>query len=321
LGADTLTGNNGNDLLIGGDNNDTLSGGAGNDVLRGGIGNNDSMDGGAGTEDMLDFSDGTLAINFVLNQGSGSHAIANGTGNLGNNDTYQNMEGVIGTSLADTISGLSNANDIFRGGGGNDILDGGAGTDLLDYSDATAGLNVTLQQGAGPFTMTVAGDGTDTYSNMEGVIGSAFNDTINGSGLNDVLRGGGGNDTLNGNAGVDILTGGAGADTLTGGGGADTFVFNSALNNVDTITDFDATVDHIQLDPTIFGAIGATLDANEFVSAPGANPGDSNDYILFDPTTGDLYYDSDGTGGQAKILIAHVNVVNGALGPSDFIIG
>jgi Ca2+-binding RTX toxin-like protein len=170
--------------------------------------------------------------------------------------------------------------------------------------------------------MTVASDGTDTYSNMEGVIGSAFDDVINGSGLNDVLRGGGGNDTINGGAGVDIITGGPGADTLTGGTGADTFVFNSPLNNVDTITDFDANgIDKIDLDPTVFSAIGATLDANEFVSAPGANPADSNDYILFDPTTGDLYYDPDGTGGQAKILIAHVNVVNGTLDPSDFIIG
>jgi len=71
-GADTLAGNGGNDLLIGGDNNDTLTGGAGNDILRGGIGNNDSMDGGAGTEDMLDFSDGSVAVNFTPDMPSGS---------------------------------------------------------------------------------------------------------------------------------------------------------------------------------------------------------------------------------------------------------
>ena len=57
------------------------------------------MDGGAGTEDLLDFSDGTVAVNFTLVQSAASTSITNGTGGLGNNDTYQNIEGVIGTSL------------------------------------------------------------------------------------------------------------------------------------------------------------------------------------------------------------------------------
>lgn len=59
----------------------------------------------------------------------------------------------------------------------------------------------------------------------------------------------------------------------------------------------------------------------QFASTPGANFADANDYVLFDPTTGDLYYDPDGSGGQAKIPIAHVMIVNGTLDPGDFIIG
>ena len=84
------------------------------------------------------------------------------------------MEGVIGTSLNDTITG-SAGNDIIRGGGGNDTLNGGAGTaDLLDLSDATAGVTLTLvQSGVGTaVNLSAAGLGTDTYSNFEGVIGS-----------------------------------------------------------------------------------------------------------------------------------------------------
>ena len=76
---------------------------------------------------------------------------------------------------------------------------------------------------------------------MEGVIGSAFADTLTGSSSGDTIRGGGGNDTINAGGGNDRIEGGQGADNLTGGNGNDVFVFNTALNAVDTIADFDAT--------------------------------------------------------------------------------
>jgi VCBS repeat-containing protein len=320
--ADTLTGNAGNDLLIGGDANDTLSGGDGNDVLRGGLGNNDSMDGGNGTEDMLDFSDGTVAVTFTLDQTAGSHSITNGTGGLGNNDTYQNIEGVIGTSSADTITGSNTANDILRGGGGNDVLDGAGGTgDLLDLSDATAGFTINFSQGVSQ-SVTASGIGTDTYSNFEGVIGSAFNDTINGSSGNDILRGGGGNDVIDGGAGNDTITGGTGADTMTGGIGNDVFVFNSPTNAVDTITDFEANgADKLQLDDAIFTQLTpGALSAANFVSNSGGVAGDANDYILFDSDTGNLYYDADGNGAGQRILIATITVAAGTIDPTDILI-
>jgi hypothetical protein len=77
---------------------------------------NDDMDGDVGSEDLLDFSDGTAALAgataFTLVQSGGFTSIANGSGGLGNNDRYVNIEGVIGTSLNDTITG-SNGNDII----------------------------------------------------------------------------------------------------------------------------------------------------------------------------------------------------------------
>ena len=327
-GADTLTGNSGDDLLVGGDQNDTLSGGAGNDILRGGIGNSDTMDGGAGSEDLLDFSDGTLGVIFTLVQSAASTSIANGTGGLGNNDTYQNIEGVIGSSLNDSITG-SSGNDILRGGGGNDTLNGAGGTDLIDFTDGTSGINFTLVQSAGATVANLAsaGLGTDTYSNFEGVIGTAFADTLTGSNSNDELRGGSGNDTISGLGGNDRIIGGDGADILTGGLGNDTFVFSSALNNVDTITDFNANAtDKIELDDATFTAlIAGSLNSANFAANSGGNAVDANDFILFDTATGDLFYDADGSGAAAKILFAHIDLgglIGGtpALDATDFII-
>lgn len=50
-GDDTVTGGSGEDFIKGGDGNDTLNGGPGDDNLFGGKGNNDTCNGGAGTED------------------------------------------------------------------------------------------------------------------------------------------------------------------------------------------------------------------------------------------------------------------------------
>jgi VCBS repeat-containing protein len=317
--SDTLIGSGGNDVLVGGDGNDVLVGGAGNDVLRGGVGSNDSMDGGAGTEDLLDFSDGSVAVTFTLAQGGTSaspNMIANGTGDLGNNDTYFNMEGVIGTALGDTLTG-SSSNDIIRGGGGNDTLSGGSGTDLIDFSDGTAGITgitafTLVNNGVGTaFNTGAAGLGTDTYSGFEGVIGTAFADTLNGSALADTLRGGGGNDVISGNGGNDVLAGGDGADTLTGGAGNDTFVFNTAPNAVDSIQDFSAnSADMIELSSTVFSGIGAggTLAAADFATGDASTVVGADVNVIYDSNTGNLYYDSDGSGSGGRTLFANVTI-------------
>ncbi|MET3440641.1 VCBS repeat-containing protein [Variovorax paradoxus] len=325
-GNDDLTGSGGNDLLVGGGGDDTLSGGAGNDVLRGGTGNGDTMDGGAGSEDLLDFSDGTVAVNFTLVQSAGSTSIANDTGGLGQNDVYQNIEGVIGTSLADTLTG-STSNDIIRGGAGNDILDGASGNaDLLDFSGGQAGLTFTLMQSSSAtnFNTGAAGLGTDSYKNFEGVIGTTFADTITGSASNDQLRGGGGNDVINGLAGDDRIVGGAGADILTGGADNDTFVFDSAPNAVDSVTDFNASGsaasgDLVELSLGTFTALttasGNTLSAAEFASSDGGGAGDmvgAGVHVIYDSATGNLYYDADGQSAANRTLVATLTLTNPA---------
>ena len=77
------------------------------------------------------------------------------------------------------------------------------------------------------------GDGTDTLSSIENLIGSDFVDTLSGTGGDNTISGGGntddvkgfsGNDTLNGDAGNDTLNGGASNDTLNGGDDNDTLI-------------------------------------------------------------------------------------------------
>jgi large repetitive protein len=134
----------------------------------------------------------------------------------------------------------------------------------------------------------------------------------------------GGDDTaIGGGSALDTFIGGEGNDTLTGGSSADTFRFNTALNsatNVDTITGFQANgTDHIQLGTSIFASLsGSILASANFAANAGGNAADGNDYILYDTSTGNLYYDADGNGGGAKTLFAKLTGVTGTVDNTDF---
>jgi Ca2+-binding RTX toxin-like protein len=70
-------------------------------------------------------------------------------------------------------------NDTLDGGVDNDTLDGGEGFDFADYSSATGGVTVDLltQQDSGAASGAA---GNDILVNIEGIIGSNFNDTLEG---------------------------------------------------------------------------------------------------------------------------------------------
>jgi len=103
-----------------------------------------------------------------------------------------------------------------------------------------------------------------------------------------------------GHGGGDLLNGGGGIDTLTGGTGGDVFQFNTAPSK-DQITDFETGLDAIALRKSTFAALGATLDATEFVIGPAAL--DAGDHLIFNPTTRVLFYDADGNGAaQAQAI-------------------
>ena len=117
--------------------------------------------------------------------------------------------------------------------------------------------------------------GNDT---MDGGLG---NDKLLSGIGNDLLQGDQGRDVLQGQAGNDTLVGGLGKDALSGGVGADVFLFHSALDGGDKITDFAAGTDHIGLDAAGFGLV-ALVDGINFVSGPGAVATSAVPSVLYD---------------------------------------
>jgi Ca2+-binding RTX toxin-like protein len=156
-------------------------------------------------------------------------------------------------------------------------------------------------------------EGNDTITGTTGndtIFGLGGNDVVFGDSGADSIVGGAGNDSLNGNAGADWLEGGAGNDALSGGGDQDSFVFREfGAANADTVADFASNWDMLRFDASAFTALGgaghfATGDAR-FYAAAGANAGhDADDRLIYDTTTGQLYYDADGNGAGAAQLIA-----------------
>lgn len=241
-GNDTVSGGGSADTMIGKDGNDSMDGGAGDDHIHGGAGN-DTVTGGTGN-DLLYGGDGTDTLDYGSDGAGVTVDLAAGTATDGNSDTdtLDGFENVTGSAYADTLTGdggantLSggNGNDVLTGGAGDDTLAGGGGTDTADYSDAAAGVTVSLLDG----TADDGEGGSDTLTNIENVIGSAFADTITGSNAANILDGGagddlilgvGGNDTLYGGDGDDTLHGNGGTDTIDGGAGSDTVAYAFAL--------------------------------------------------------------------------------------------
>ncbi len=319
-----IAGNNAANILNGGAGNDRLTGGAGDDRLIGGAGS-DNMDGGTGNDtyvvDSLGdvvtefYSEGidtvessityTLGLNLENLTLTGSAAI-NGTGNALDNTIY-------GNSGNNTLTGGA-GNDFLNGGLGNDTMLGGTGNDT--YVVDSAGDIITELFSAG--TDTVQSSITYTLgSNLENLTltGSA---AINGTGntQNNVIIGNSGNNILNGDLGNDTLYGGLGNDTLTGGAGSDYFVFNTAPNaatNKDTVTDFATGVDKLLFSKAVFTGLGSIvtgLSAAQFWSGAGvAAAHDATDRIIYNTTTGALYYDADGAGGVAAVQVALLGTV------------
>jgi Ca2+-binding RTX toxin-like protein len=98
----------------------------------------------------------------------------------------------------------------------------------------------------------------DTRGGNDNLSGGEGDDILYGQGGNDTLSGGVGNDILVGGAGDDVLIGGTGNDILTGGSGADLFVWNSMDSATDTVTDFNATEDALDL-----SGLFSDLETNE----------------------------------------------------------
>ncbi len=277
-----------------------------------------------GGVDTIDFSWVSVAQLIDLNPETYSD-VAGLVGNLGiARGTV--IENAIGGSGSDRIYGNAAANvltggagnDILYGRGGKDTLNGGAGNDIYIMSDTgdrivdASGvdkINASVSISLGSYTavenLVLTGSG-----NING-LGNGLANVLTGNGGNNVLNGAGGKDTISGGAGADRLYGGLGNDKLTGGTGADAFVFNTTLNsssNVDTVTDFSVADDTIWLENAVFKTLTKTgaLASSAFFASTAGVAHDSNDRIIYETDTGNLYYDSNGNAAGGQVLFAHL---------------
>ena len=234
-----------------------------------------------------------------------------------------------GTGQSETIGGTIRADKIYAGGGndavigrsGNDYIDGGTGADNMaggrgndtfivdsrkDKVVETKAHGSDLVKSSVSFTLPanveklqLTGD-----SDINGTGNSRVN-TITGNSGDNKLKGKGGNDNLVGSGGDDYLDGGTGRDTLTGGDGADKFVFTATVksSNADVITDFDVASDTIVLSSKVFKALalGTITDEDAAYSTDGDAAAAR---IIYNSTTGELFYDKDGAGGAGDVKIA-----------------
>jgi serralysin len=124
-GDDTLTGGAIADNLDGGSGDDRISGGGGDDQLIGGLGD-DTVDGGAGV-DLFNIYVETLR---PIGEGSTVDLATGLTSGAIGNDRISNVENILGSRYADTLTGDAGANSI-NGNGGADTIVGGDGADTL----------------------------------------------------------------------------------------------------------------------------------------------------------------------------------------------
>ncbi|MFB0871988.1 MULTISPECIES: hypothetical protein [unclassified Sphingobium] len=271
-GNDTINGNGGNDTLVGGAGVDIITGGQGNDSLYGGTGD-DNLNGGVGTDSLYgedgddlirggddadyilggagsdelhgEFGADTIygeggddriyggADNDYISAGDGADYVEAGDGD----DTVDGGYGadrIVGGAGNDNLNG-SYDDDILEGGEGNDTLIGSYGWDMASYANSNQAVIIDLSAASNVYALG-GNSGTDTLIDIEGIIGSAFNDTLIGTDGDNVFEGGAGNDWLEARGGVDTLsyvsaaagitislastaaqvTGGAGTDTISG---------------------------------------------------------------------------------------------------------
>ncbi|CCI09447.1 beta strand repeat-containing protein [Microcystis aeruginosa] len=216
-GNDVLNGGVGNDQLYGGNGNDLLNGDSGHDYFTSDEGNNDTINGGAGSDSYhADYSYGSSGLTMTYDT-AGSGTITVGT----ETDTFTSIEsfnGFKGTDYNDVIFGGTAVGyyEHLYGREGNDTISGNAGADIIDGEDG--------------------------------------NDVLNGGADNDDLYGGNGNDTLQGTDGgtgeYDDLVGGSGNDRFILADTTKTF-YDDGLTATEGTSDYAEIADFSTIDDTI----------------------------------------------------------------------
>ncbi|WP_445505332.1 hypothetical protein [Microvirga sp. G4-2] len=294
---DTLTGDQSSNVLYGAAGNDTLDGRAGADILYGDAGNDTYF-----VDDAFDLVIESARQGTDTVYASTSYALS----------ASAEVEVLRTTNTSATtainLTGSSTAN-IILGNAGANRLDGKMGADTL-YG--YGGNDIYYVDSALDQVIEAAGYGTDTvYASTSHVLGASASvetlSTISASATTTInLTGNSIANTLIGNAGANYLTGKAGNDVLTGGKGKDTFVFDTTLSataNVDTVRDFVAADDTIRLENAVFRGLKTTGTLAKGALQLGKVAKEADDRILYDKSTGYLYYDQDGSGTTYKATL------------------
>lgn len=320
LDGENGTGNALNNEIYGSYEDNVLLGLAGDDLFEGAEGD-DLLDGGDGFDlatywysqssyTIVRSVDGTVTVTALDEEGTDTLLNIEQLGFWDENDealVYVNVTDLPlqGTEQADTLVG-SEGNDILIGGGGADIMIGGDGDDTYDVDDSDDEIYEQANEG---YDTVYSSDTYVLRSNVEKLIQVGSANLGIGNGLSNVLIGNDSGNTLYGLDGDDRIAAGDGDDLLFGGNGSDVFVFNTTLGNgnVDTIDDFDVGADQIELAADAFEGLSlGGLASGKFVI--GSAAADADDRIIYNDSTGGLYFDPDGNGSNAAVEFAVLGV-------------
>jgi arylsulfatase A-like enzyme len=202
----------------------------------------------------------------------------------------------VGTENDDVLKGKKKG-DVLIGQDGNDLMIGKGGDDqLLGMNDND------ILKGNGGSDLLRASQGDDR------LIGGSGNDVLKSESGNDWLSGNEDNDFLDGEGGNDTLIGGKGNDTLLGGKGGDYLAYQSPGQGVDLMINFRPSEDKIVVSAKGFGTDLSpenSLSIDQFVI--GTKAADQKDRFIYDPQTGNLFFDSDGSGLTSQVQIGLID--------------
>lgn len=272
-----------------------VKGTTGTDTLTN-VASNDTLSGGQGSDTYI-IDSANIVVTEKFNQGidtvksSASYTLPSNVENL--TLTGSQAINATGNNLANALIGNA-ADNILDGGAGIDTLSGGNGNDTYIANSSYDIVNENANEGID----TVNSSKTYTLSdNVENLVLTGTG-TINGYG--NALA-----NVITGNSNNNVLSGGGGNDTLEGGAGKDAFVFDSPLtNNLDTIIDFNPVDDTIRLENAIFTRLTKLSTLSKAFFNDKGIAADLNDYLVYNQSSGQLYYDADGNGAGSAIQIA-----------------
>jgi hypothetical protein len=266
---------------------------------------------GLGVETGLFTDDGTTFNTAMLTEKfarSGSDYFVTGVvfDDNDQNGRFSYNEGVGNTQISLRNSGGSTTQFSSWSEGGFSIATASIG--LIDLTFQRAGMaeaTITIEMGGANAKVDLEG-ASSFASSVSSKLGDGATD-LRLYGINDIYANG--NDaanTLIGNFGDNRLFGGDGLDNLTGGDGQDTFVFLNRFHDKDQLTDFVSGQDTIEVGREGFSndlSLGV-LGADSFAFGSAASISQAQFY--YDQTTGQLWFDRDGTGVQDAFTVAEL---------------